>query len=226
MKKHLIAGILFGAAVMLLPGNSQAAYISGLFNTGVDPSGAALSAPNGTPDGVVDTHYIVTSPATINVPLNVNAVTYKHPLYFPNSPTSSWISNSPDGNPGNGSLTFQTTFTLTGSTAGAFLTGLWGVDNIGEIFLNGHDTGIGLAFGYPAFEELHPFSITNAAWFVTGVNVLSFQVTDLGPPLGLRVDALAGAVPEPSTWAMMILGFMGVGFMAYRRKGHAALRVV
>jgi PEP-CTERM motif len=27
------------------------------------------------------------------------------------------------------------------------------------------------------------------------------------------------AVPEPSTWAMMILGFMGVGFMAYRRKG-------
>jgi hypothetical protein len=26
------------------------------------------------------------------------------------------------------------------------------------------------------------------------------------------------AVPEPSTWAMMILGFMGVGFMAYRRR--------
>jgi hypothetical protein len=26
------------------------------------------------------------------------------------------------------------------------------------------------------------------------------------------------AVPEPSTWAMMILGFFGVGFMAYRRK--------
>src|SRR6478736_6345885 len=26
------------------------------------------------------------------------------------------------------------------------------------------------------------------------------------------------AVPEPSTWAMMILGFFGLGFMAYRRK--------
>ena len=26
------------------------------------------------------------------------------------------------------------------------------------------------------------------------------------------------AVPEASTWAMMILGFMGVGFMAYRRR--------
>lgn len=28
----------------------------------------------------------------------------------------------------------------------------------------------------------------------------------------------ASAVPEPSTWAMMILGFVGVGFMAYRRR--------
>ena len=26
------------------------------------------------------------------------------------------------------------------------------------------------------------------------------------------------AVPEPSTWAMMILGFLGLGWLAYRRK--------
>ena len=32
-------------------------------------------------------------------------------------------------------------------------------------------------------------------------------------------------VPEPSTWAMMILGFFGVGFLAYRRKNSAALRI-
>jgi hypothetical protein len=31
------------------------------------------------------------------------------------------------------------------------------------------------------------------------------------------------AVPEPSTWAMMILGFSGVGFMACRRRKTAAL---
>ena len=29
-------------------------------------------------------------------------------------------------------------------------------------------------------------------------------------------------VPEPSTWAMMILGFAGVGFLAYRRRNHKA----
>jgi hypothetical protein len=34
---------------------------------------------------------------------------------------------------------------------------------------------------------------------------------------------LVTAVPEPSTWAMMILGFAGVGFMAYRRKSKPAL---
>jgi len=31
------------------------------------------------------------------------------------------------------------------------------------------------------------------------------------------------AVPEPSTWAMMILGFFSVGFMAHRRKSKPAL---
>jgi PEP-CTERM motif len=31
------------------------------------------------------------------------------------------------------------------------------------------------------------------------------------------------AVPEPSTWAMMILGFLGLGLLAYRRKNRFAL---
>jgi hypothetical protein len=34
-----------------------------------------------------------------------------------------------------------------------------------------------------------------------------------------------GAVPEPSTWAMMLLGFAGIGFMAYRRKSKPAFRL-
>jgi hypothetical protein len=37
------------------------------------------------------------------------------------------------------------------------------------------------------------------------------------------VTSIAEAVPEPSTWAMMLLGFAGVGFMAYRRKSKPAL---
>jgi PEP-CTERM motif len=39
-----------------------------------------------------------------------------------------------------------------------------------------------------------------------------------GSVTGVLVTA---AVPEPSAWAMMILGFAGIGFMAYRRKNGA-----
>jgi hypothetical protein len=38
----------------------------------------------------------------------------------------------------------------------------------------------------------------------------------------LTISVTSG-VPEPSTWAMMIFGFAGVGFMAYRRKSKQAL---
>jgi Protein of unknown function (DUF642)/PEP-CTERM motif len=37
-----------------------------------------------------------------------------------------------------------------------------------------------------------------------------------------QVNAVAG-VPEPSTWAMMILGFVGIGAMTYRRRRSAML---
>jgi hypothetical protein len=35
-------------------------------------------------------------------------------------------------------------------------------------------------------------------------------------------DVAVSAVPKPSTWAMMILGFAGVGFMAYRHRNQTA----
>jgi hypothetical protein len=38
--------------------------------------------------------------------------------------------------------------------------------------------------------------------------------------------ALTATVPEPSTWAMMMLGFAGLGFMTYRRKSKPALMAV
>jgi PEP-CTERM motif len=53
---------------------------------------------------------------------------------------------------------------------------------------------------------------------------LSF--TDLGPATQqgtLLTDVTVSAVPEPATWVMMILGFVGLSFMAYRRKRPLAL---
>jgi choice-of-anchor C domain-containing protein len=58
--------------------------------------------------------------------------------------------------------------------------------------------------------------------------VLSFTSQDsqdspFGPVIG--GVSISSAVPEPSTWAMMILGFAGIGFLAYRRKNKPALRL-
>jgi choice-of-anchor C domain-containing protein len=44
-----------------------------------------------------------------------------------------------------------------------------------------------------------------------------------GPVIG---GVNVSAVPEPSTWAMLIIGFLGVGFVAYRGKTTARVRVV
>lgn len=58
--------------------------------------------------------------------------------------------------------------------------------------------------------------------------LLTFLNTQGGSNGGIYLDdvsvtPLTAAVPEPSTWAMMILGFLGLGFLAHRRRN--ALRV-
>jgi hypothetical protein len=53
--------------------------------------------------------------------------------------------------------------------------------------------------------------------------------TDQGPATQqgtLLADVTVSSIPEPSTWIMMILGFAGLGFMAYRRKSTSALMAV
>jgi hypothetical protein len=57
----------------------------------------------------------------------------------------------------------------------------------------------------------------------------NIKYIDISPHGGQLISSLdnftyeVAAVPEPSTWAMMILGFAGIGFMAYRRKSKLAL---
>jgi hypothetical protein len=42
----------------------------------------------------------------------------------------------------------------------------------------------------------------------------------------LLANVTVSSVPEAATWAMMILGFMGIGFLGYRRKREPRLRIV
>lgn len=40
-----------------------------------------------------------------------------------------------------------------------------------------------------------------------------------------EIDNIAAGVPEPATWAMMLLGFAGIGFVAYRRTRKGAIAI-
>jgi hypothetical protein len=72
---------------------------------------------------------------------------------------------------------------------------------------------------YPA-SITSPFSYT----FQSGdINQSGFFYGTEQLILHSNTVTLTNGVPEPSTWAMMILGFAGVGFMAYRRKNAMAL---
>jgi PEP-CTERM motif len=71
---------------------------------------------------------------------------------------------------------------------------------------------------YPQLEAAGVFEGTAVPCCVTAVTTGTYLVVpNLSDGFGLKVD-MAAAVPEPSTWAMMLLGFIGLGFMAYPNK--------
>jgi hypothetical protein len=77
-------------------------------------------------------------------------------------------------------------------------------------FIRSDDTGNNVI----QFGPVHDVALR-----IFGNNVGTIDIS-ISEPLEIGV---ASAVPEPSTWAMMILGFAGLGFMAYRRRQTAAL---
>ncbi len=59
---------------------------------------------------------------------------------------------------------------------------------------------------------------------------LSFLATGTGgaplPPFALLDGVSMAAVPEPSTWAMMLLGFAGLGYAGFRSRRRPAISIV
>jgi hypothetical protein len=119
------------------------------------------------------------------------------------------------GNPFGG--TGSTITNSTGSVVGTY------TDPTGSFSLAGVFTG---PLG---FLGTTPFKIGSSDTLIVplGATLLYFGLPDasgFNGPSGFYQDnsgsfeVTVTAVPEASTWAMMILGFLGVGLMAYRRK--------
>ena len=59
----------------------------------------------------------------------------------------------------------------------------------------------------PGTEYVYQFMLYN-----------DLDTPDVANPSGILVTTTASAAPEPSTWAMMLLGFAGLGFAGYRQR--------
>jgi hypothetical protein len=78
-----------------------------------------------------------------------------------------------------------------------------------------------LSSGTPVTSDLQAWTrdaSLDPDWLRIGKDI----VGGVSPPKFNMAFTLSGdtvaAVPEPSTWAMMMFGFASVGFMAYRRR--------
>jgi hypothetical protein len=108
------------------------------------------------------------------------------------------IDSTPSYNP--------STFAIAGFSVDGGKTGI-------ELF---NQAGFGSAYG--DFSNDNPGCLIQSAFYSCATPVYSTASPEFLMMESLGFDPVTNAVPEPSTWAMMILGFAGIGFMAYRRR--------
>jgi PEP-CTERM motif len=126
---------------------------------------------------------------------------------------------------GSGTLTFDSALiagnpnaVISGPNAGVTATITFGSDTFD---LTNSFTSLDFQSGKPYSLEAN-MSLSNSSSLNAGGG--GFVYATLGnTQFGIgsenfTLEASVAPVPEPSTWAMMILGFCGLGFMAYRRK--------
>lgn len=121
--------------------------------------------------------------------------------------------------------TYTFTFDLTGfNLTSAVFEGLWGVDNFGTISLNGNAISSLQGNGGVNFSTLTSFSTGVDAFFVAGLNTVTFALTDGGPPAAFRAavrvtaDPNSNVVPLPAALPLFLAGLAGVGFAGRRRR--------
>jgi hypothetical protein len=150
-----------------------------------------------------------------------------------------------------GTLSFFFSFSnVTGSVPGTVtgeVTGL--ADNstssATNVFIDSYPSALGLSLITPfdtiADQAINSFTVNNgqitaAQYFAVGVGSYALGINRIGGnflenasgPEVFNGNGLQGviftAVPEPSTWALLLLGFAGLGFVFVRRAPQSVVR--
>lgn len=202
-----ISALLGASAALLIATPGMAAVSIG--NTGV---GTWSVKSNGS-----------TAPGNGNAATSGNqpaAVVVTNPVWFANTSTSSWVSTNASGVADPGYYTYFTTFSSTGVNQA--LNFLYAVDDkITAVYLDGNSITVA-GSDLASYDKFYNGSINVA---MAGSHTLAFVTSNNFPgqnnganPAGFRFQV--AAVPEPATWAMMLMGFAMVGAASrYRRRG-------
>jgi hypothetical protein len=129
------------------------------------------------------------------------------------TPASNWVWDSEQSNGENNQLIFTFSFSLDGyDVTTASLSGLWGIDNVGTVLLNGNLLSSLPDVVVENFNTLHAFSAgPGSSAFVSGLNVLTFDVGNRGGPGAFRASVeVTAEVSTPSVAIMFLLGLVAV----------------
>ena len=108
------------------------------------------------------------------------------------------------------------------------VTGLFGLTN--EV-VDGQVELFATSYGLNELSPSYLYEITNSLADTTATEASSETITTLySAPDDVSICgvAFAPAAPEPSTWAMMLIGFAGLGFAGFRasRRGRNGARCI
>ena len=118
--------------------------------------------------------------------------------------------------------TYKVSFALSGNPDGAPPSKALAVSVTGSTTQNYDYPVVGDKVNMNYSDESYIFTWGGGNATLTFASLNTPSENPYGPVIG---DVSISAIPEPATWAMMILGFLGVGFVAYRRRSGAELRV-
>jgi len=166
----------------------------------------------------------------VNVQRDGTTTTYDISLYnngaqFTSGQLEDFLGHSGTNPPGPLSAFLGATKTVDPTATGYYI-GLAEVGNITTVGQNAPNNALGTTFSLtPDFYAQGGLIIGNL--FLANGDILSTAQSSAlfyNGPNGVPFST--PPVPEPSTWAMIIIGFAGVGFMAYRRRTQNAFRIV